>query len=85
MIQIVGVDCVLLKEYQLLSSEQYHHTLVTKLLDILETSTRSENCVRLVTMAMCIKLLQQILDLSKEVILIDEHLAQLEVFGYCTL
>ena len=32
-------------------------------------------------MAMCMKLLQQILDFSKEVILIDEHLAQLEVLS----
>lgn len=53
--------------------------MVTKLLNILETSTKSDNYVRLVTMAMCIKLLEQILDFSKDIILIDEHLAQLEV------
>lgn len=77
---ITGVDHTLLQKHQLLSSEEYHHILVTKLFAVLETSTASDNYVRLVTMAMCMKLLQQIIDLSKDVILIDEHLAQLEVF-----
>ena len=78
---IVGVDRALLQEHRLLASEEYHHTLVTKLIGILVTCTVSDNYVRLVTMAMCMKLLQQILDFSKEVILIDEHLAQLEVLS----
>jgi len=76
---IAGVERTLLEQHQLLSNEQYYYTMVTKLLNILETSTKSDNYVRLVTMAMCIKLLEQILDLSKDIILIDEHLAQLEV------
>ena len=79
---IIGVDRTLLREHRLLASEDYHHTLVAKLLGILVTSTASDNYVRLVTMAMCMKLLQQILDFSKEVILMDEHLAQLEVLYY---
>ena len=59
--------------------------MVTKLLKILETSTKSDNNVRLVTMAMCIKLLEQVLDFSKDIILIDENLAQLEViYVECT-
>lgn len=76
---ILGVDRTLLVEHQLLSSEGYHNKLVTKLFNILETSTTTDNYVRLVTMAMCMKLMQQMLDFSKDVILIDEHLAQLEV------
>ena len=75
----VGVDRILLKDHHLLPTTDYHHLLVSKLFGILETSTKSGNKVRLVTMAMCMKLLQQVLDFSKEVILIDEHLALLEV------
>ena len=75
----IGVDHTLLEEHHLLAHDMYHHTLVTKLFYILETSTKSDNHVRLVTMAMCMKLLQEILDFSKDVILLDEHLAQLEV------
>ena len=75
----IGVDHTLLEEHHLLTRDMYNHTLVTKLFHILETSTKSNNHVRLVTMAMCMKLLQGILDFSKDVILIDEHLAQLEV------
>jgi len=76
----VGVDRILLKDHHLLPTTDYHHLLVSKLFGILETSTKSDNKVRLVTMAMCMKLLQQVLDFSKEVILIDEHLALLEVY-----
>jgi len=75
----IGVDQTLLREHHLLPATDYHHVLVVKLFGILETSTKSDNKVRLVTMAMCIKLLHQVLDFSKEVILIDEHLALLEV------
>ena len=77
---IIGVDCTLLQEHHLLSTQgSYHNTLITKLFNILETSTTPDNHVRLVTMAMCMKLMLQVLDFSKDVNLIDEHLAQLEV------